>query len=108
MQAIYCHLCGEKILCNGVLKPSICPMLEGCIMHPESYTYLQNNKQALTYTKNGKEYFLTYLIPFVDDDGKVYCCCLECSKLNRSYSQMFKIHCWENLKHLIITNPSVR
>lgn len=109
MQVVYCHFCGEKIVCNGSLTPSTCPMLEGCIIHPKAYTFPQNKEHALTYNKNGREHILTNLLPFVDiDSGKVYCRCLECSKSNRSYSQMFMIHCWENLKHQIITNPSER
>lgn len=113
MQRLYCMSCGKKIVCNGCLKPSTCPLLEGCILTPHSYTF--HLKERVEFYKNHHKFndifgYPHEFFPFVDiESKKIYCSCFRCAKNNRSNFEMFMIHCWENLRNQIdIINPSER
>lgn len=96
MERVYCNFCGTKIVCNGCLKPSTCPQLEGCISNPHSYGFCKKHNPTN--------------MPYVAiESNKIFCCCFNCSKHHRSRSEMLKIHCWKNLgNQLEIVNPSER
>jgi hypothetical protein len=106
MQKIYCVACRKKFVCNGCLKPSTCPLLEGCIQTPRAYSFHLKN-----FPKNISEIKRIFSSPFVDIESKrIYCFCFGCAKgRNRSHALMLRIHCWENLGDQIdIANPSER